>query len=86
MLHFAALHSGSSIRYKINLFENYFLKYYEVKIILISFNCFSENTLNFLLTGMFIGWSTFTVVKIFNSMQNSERKIVKNVLSKTARG
>ena len=42
ILHFAELHIGSSIRYENILFGNYFLKYYIVKIILISFNCFSE--------------------------------------------
>ena len=42
ILHFSEFHSDSSIRYKITLFENYIHKCYIVKIILISFNCFSE--------------------------------------------
>ena len=37
---------GSSIRYENTLFGNYFLKCYIVKIIFISFNCFSEYRLN----------------------------------------
>ena len=41
-LHFGELHSDNSINDKSNLFENYILKYYKVKRILISFNCFSE--------------------------------------------
>ena len=41
-LHFAELHLGSSIRYQNILFGNYFLKCNRVKIILVSFNCFSE--------------------------------------------
>ena len=40
--YFAELHIGSSIRYENALFGNYFHKCYIVKIILISFNCFSE--------------------------------------------
>ena len=36
------MHIGSSIRYENALYGNYFLKYYIVKRILISFNCFSE--------------------------------------------
>ena len=42
ILHFAELHIGSSISYENTLFRNCFLKCYIVKIILISFNCFSE--------------------------------------------
>ena len=42
IFHFAELHSGSSIRYKITRFENYFQEWYKVKQISISFNCFSE--------------------------------------------
>ena len=42
ILHFGELHSDSSIRYKLTLFENYILKCCIVKRILISFNCFSE--------------------------------------------
>ena len=41
-LHFGELHSDNSINDKNNLFENYIPKYYKVKRILISFNCFSE--------------------------------------------
>ena len=41
-LHFAELHICNSLRYENNLLRNYFLKCYIVKIILISFNCFSE--------------------------------------------
>ena len=41
-LHFGELHSNNSINDKNNLFENYIPKCYKVKIILISFNCFSE--------------------------------------------
>ena len=44
-LHFGELHSDSSIKYKLTLFENYIPKCYIVKIILISFNCFSEYTI-----------------------------------------
>ena len=40
--HFGELHSDNSINDKNNLFENYIPKCYRVKIILISFNCFSE--------------------------------------------
>ena len=39
---FGELHSDNSIIDKNNLFENYIPKSYKVKIILISFNCFSE--------------------------------------------
>ena len=39
------LHIGSSIRYENNLFGNYFLNFYIVKRFLISFNCFSEFSL-----------------------------------------
>ena len=42
VLHVAELHIGSSIRYETTLFRNPFLKCYIVKIISISFNCFSE--------------------------------------------
>ena len=42
ILHSAELHIGSSIRYENTLYGNYFLNCYIVKIILISFNCFSE--------------------------------------------
>ena len=45
-LHFGELHSDNSINDKNNLFENYIPKCYKVKRILISFNCFSEYTLN----------------------------------------
>ena len=41
-LHFGESHSDNSINDKNNLFENYILKCYKIKIILISFNCFSE--------------------------------------------
>ena len=41
-LHFGELHSDTHINNKNNLFENYIPKCYYVKIILISFNCFSE--------------------------------------------
>ena len=41
-LHFGELHSNNSINDKNNFFENYILKSYKVKRILISFNCFSE--------------------------------------------
>ena len=41
-LHFDELHSNNSINGKNNFFENYIPKCYKVKIILISFNCFSE--------------------------------------------
>ena len=41
-LHFGELHSDISINDKNNLFENYKPKFYKVKRILISFNCFSE--------------------------------------------
>ena len=41
-LHFGELHSDSSINDKNTLFENYPSECYKVKIILISFNCFSE--------------------------------------------
>ena len=41
-LHFCELHSDDSINDKNNLFENYIPKCYNVKRILISFNCFSE--------------------------------------------
>ena len=41
-LHFGELHNDNSINDKNNLFENYILKCYKVKRILISFNCFSE--------------------------------------------
>ena len=44
ILHFGELHSKSSIRYKLTLFENYIPKCYIVKRISISFNCFSEYT------------------------------------------
>ena len=44
-LHFGELHSDNSINDKNNLFENYIPKCYTVKIILISFNCFSEYSL-----------------------------------------
>ena len=40
--YFAELHIGISIRYENILFGNYFLNFYIVKRILISFNCFSE--------------------------------------------
>ena len=42
ILHSADLHISSSIRYENALYGNYFLHYYIVKRILISFNCFSE--------------------------------------------
>ena len=41
-LHFGESHSNNSINDKNDLFENYILKCYNVKRILISFNCFSE--------------------------------------------
>ena len=41
-LHFDEFHSVNSINDKNNLFENYNLKCYKIKRILISFNCFSE--------------------------------------------
>ena len=41
-LHFGELHSDNSIDDKNKWFENYYLKCYKVKRILISFNCFSE--------------------------------------------
>ena len=41
-LHFGELHSNNSINDKNNLFENDIPKCYNAKIILISFNCFSE--------------------------------------------
>ena len=41
-LHFCELHSDDSFNDKNNLFENYIPKCYNVKRILISFNCFSE--------------------------------------------
>ena len=41
-LHFSELHSDNSINDINNLFENYIPKCYKVKIILISFNGFSE--------------------------------------------
>ena len=41
-LHFGELHSDNSINDKNNLFENYIPKCDKIKIILISFNCFSE--------------------------------------------
>ena len=44
-LHFGEMHSNNSINDKNNLFENYLPKCYNVKIILISFNCFSEYSL-----------------------------------------
>ena len=40
ILHFAELHSGSSIRYENTLFKYYFFKCYILKINLIPFNCF----------------------------------------------
>ena len=42
ILHSAELHIGSSIGYENVLYGNYFLNFYIVKRILISFNCFSE--------------------------------------------
>ena len=42
ILRSAGLQIGSSIRYEKALYGNYFLNYYIVKIIIISFNCFSE--------------------------------------------
>ena len=45
ILHSAELHIGSSVRYENALYRNYFLNCYIVKIILISFNCFSEYSL-----------------------------------------
>ena len=45
-LHFGELHSHNSINDKNNLFENSIPKCYKVKRILISFNCFSEYSLN----------------------------------------
>ena len=42
ILHSPELHISSSIRYQNALYGNYFLNCYIVKIILISFNCFSE--------------------------------------------
>ena len=43
-LHFGELHSDTNINNKNNLFENNIPKCYNVKRILISFNCFSEYT------------------------------------------
>ena len=40
-MHFGELHSNNSLNDKNNLFEKYIPKCYNVKIILISFNCFS---------------------------------------------
>ena len=45
-MHFGELHSNNSINDKNNLFENYIPKCYNVKRILISFNCFSEYICN----------------------------------------
>ena len=42
ILRSAGLQIGSSIGYEKALYGNYFLNCYIVKIILISFNCFSE--------------------------------------------
>ena len=41
-LHFGELYSDNSVNDKNNLFENYIPKCYNVKRIVISFNCFSE--------------------------------------------
>ena len=41
-MHFGEWHSNNSINDKNSLFENYIPKCYNVKRILISFNCFSE--------------------------------------------
>ena len=41
-MHLGELHGNTSINDKNNLFENYIPKCYNVKRILISFNCFSE--------------------------------------------
>ena len=41
-MHFGELHSNNSINDKNHFFENYIPKCYNVKRILISFNCFSE--------------------------------------------
>ena len=46
-LHFGELHGDNSINDKNNLFENCIPKCYKSKRILISFNCFSEYTLEF---------------------------------------
>ena len=46
ILQLAELHIGSSIRCKHTLVGNHFLKCDKFKIILISFNCFSEYILN----------------------------------------
>ena len=45
ILHSAELHIGSSIIYENALYGIYFLNWYIVKRMLISFNCFSEYTL-----------------------------------------
>ena len=48
-LHFGELYSNKSINDKNNLFENYILKFYKVKRMLISFYCFSEYILGVIL-------------------------------------
>ena len=46
ILHFAELHIGSSIRHENTLYKKCFFKSYIVKRDLISFNCFSEYTID----------------------------------------
>ena len=55
ILHSAELHIGSSIRYENVLYGNYFLNCYIVKIISISFNCFSEYIYELSLHNSYIG-------------------------------
>ena len=45
-LHFDELHSDNTINDKNHLFENYIPKFYKVKRILISFNCFLSIYMN----------------------------------------
>ena len=71
ILHSSELHIGSSIRYEHALYGNYFLNSYIVKIILISFNCFSE----------YIWYSNISIHKFVSCAATFSEKHIKLLLT-----
>ena len=68
-LHFGELHSDNSINDKNNLFENYIPKCYKVKIIVISFNCFSEYIFScYYISTLMAGCSNFKLCGCLDKM------------------
>ena len=75
IFHFVELHIGSSIRYETTLFGNYFLKYYKVKRILMSFNCFLSILNSPLLQVYFpCNWRDANVTAIYKKKKKKKKK------------